>query len=81
MMGILSQAGIFSIFVSILINILISITGVLPSAFITFANLSYFGLYGGFIVSIIGEALGAIISFVLYRKGLKKWRLKKTQQG
>lgn len=81
MIGILSQAGIYSIFVSILINIMISITGVLPSAFITFANLSYFGLYGGFIVSIIGEAVGAIITFILYKKGLKKWRIKETQQG
>jgi len=81
MMEIFKQTGVFSIFVSLLINTMISITGVLPSAFITFANLSYFGLYGGFIVSVIGEVVGAIISFWLYRKGLKKWRLKKSQHS
>ncbi|WP_251402866.1 TVP38/TMEM64 family protein [Ureibacillus chungkukjangi] len=31
--------------------------------------------------SIIGEAVGAIITFILYKKGLKKWRIKETQQG
>jgi len=76
---IFEQAGLFAIFISLFVNILISIIGVLPSVFITAANLTFFGLYHGLIVSIIGEGLGALISFVLYRKGLRIWRLKDFQ--
>ncbi|MDM5248399.1 VTT domain-containing protein [Lysinibacillus sp. G4S2] len=70
----LEQAGPFAVFLSLFINIVVSIIGVLPSVFITAGNLTIFGLYNGLIVSIIGEGLGALISFILYRKGLKKWR-------
>ncbi|MGE7113742.1 TVP38/TMEM64 family protein [Lysinibacillus sp. NPDC047702] len=76
---IFEHTGFFAIFISLFVNILISIIGVLPSVFITAANLSFFGLYHGLIVSIIGEGLGALISFILYRRGLKKWRLKDFQ--
>jgi len=76
---ILEQAGIYAVFVSLIVNILVSIIGVLPSVFITASNLLFFGLYFGLLVSIIGEAIGAIISFMLYRKGLKKWRLIDSQ--
>ncbi len=76
---IFEYTGLFAIFISLFVNILISIIGVLPSVFITAANLTFFGLYYGLIVSIIGEGLGALISFILYRKGLKKWRLKDFQ--
>jgi len=69
----LEQAGPFAVFLSLFINIVVSIIGVLPSVFITAGNLTIFGLYNGLIVSIIGEGLGALISFILYRKGLKKW--------
>ncbi|MCM3389321.1 VTT domain-containing protein [Lysinibacillus fusiformis] len=72
----LGHADLFAIFVSLTANVLVSIAGVLPSAFITLANLSFFGLYVGLLVSITGEAIGAIISFILYRKGIKKWRIK-----
>jgi len=50
-------------------NVFIAVLGIVPSAFITAANISYFGFEYGLIVSIIGEAVGAIISFWLYRKG------------
>ncbi|SOC21859.1 uncharacterized membrane protein YdjX (TVP38/TMEM64 family) [Ureibacillus xyleni] len=73
------HAGILAILISVFLNIFISIMGVLPSVFITAANLLFFGLYNGLIVSIIGEGLGAIFSFVLYRKGLKKWQFKDFQ--
>ena len=75
----LEQAGLFAVFLSLFINILVSIIGVLPSVFITAGNLTIFGLYNGLVVSIIGEGLGAFISFILYRKGLKKWRHKDYQ--
>ncbi|WP_175990275.1 TVP38/TMEM64 family protein [Bacillus sp. Marseille-Q1617] len=60
---------------SVLVNILISIAGVLPSFFITALNISYFGLETGLLVSIIGESLGAIVTFILYRKGISAAKL------
>ncbi|MBY0123719.1 TVP38/TMEM64 family protein [Bacillus sp. S/N-304-OC-R1] len=57
---------------SILLNILIAVSGVLPSAFMTAANIVIFGFYWGVAVSIAGEAAGAVVSFQLYRKGLLK---------
>ncbi|HZG71021.1 MAG TPA: VTT domain-containing protein [Chondromyces sp.] len=60
------------LFISILLNIIIAVTAILPSAFITAANVAFFGFYNGMFVSIIGEAAGAVISFVLYRKGLNR---------
>ncbi|PAQ16120.1 hypothetical protein CD798_03560 [Bacillaceae bacterium SAOS 7] len=62
--------------VSVSLNIVVAIVGVLPSAFITAVNIGVFGLTGGLVVSIIGEAAGAVVSFLLYRRGLKKWKLK-----
>ncbi len=66
---------------SISLNILVAIAGVLPSAFITAGNIAYFGFEAGLIVSIAGEAAGAIVSFYLYRKGLIKLSasIKKSQ--
>lgn len=61
---------------SICFNILIAITGILPSAAITAANIIVFDFEWGLIVSIAGEAAGAVISFYLYRKGLLKLSLK-----
>ena len=61
-----------AVLISIIVNILISLAGVLPSAFVTGANIAFFGFAGGLAVSIIGEALGAVISFFLYRLGIKK---------
>lgn len=58
--------------ISIGLNIIIAITGVLPSAFITIGTVSFFGLKMGLIILIAGEAAGAIVSFILYRKGLHK---------
>ncbi|AKM18972.1 SNARE associated Golgi protein [Geobacillus sp. 12AMOR1] len=37
------------------------------------ANLTVFGFWPGFWVSFAGEAIGAVVSFVLYRKGLRRW--------
>ncbi|KAB7707555.1 hypothetical protein F9802_07360 [Bacillus aerolatus] len=58
--------------ISIILNIIIAISGVIPSAFLTAANITFFGFSTGLIVSIIGEAAGAVVSFILYRKGLHK---------
>ncbi|WP_336990054.1 VTT domain-containing protein [Bacillus infantis] len=57
---------------SIIINVVISLLGFVPSVFLTAANLAVFGLWGGLAVSFAGEALGASIAFILYRKGFRR---------
>lgn len=67
-----------AILFSVLVNILISIAGIIPSTFLTAANIMYFGFTGGLLLSILGEAAGAVISFFLYRKGMKKLSTKES---
>ncbi|MHA2961556.1 TVP38/TMEM64 family protein [Priestia megaterium] len=57
--------------ISVLLNILISILGVFPSAPLTFVNVKLFGFWNGFLLSFIGEVLGVALSFWLYRKGFR----------
>lgn len=66
-----SQSGSFSMVVSILLNIVISIFGVIPSFFLTAINITFYGFEKGLSISYIGECLGAGISFLLYRKGIQ----------
>lgn len=63
---------ILAAFISIGLNIIVAITGVLPSAFITVGTVSVFGFKMALLILILGEAAGAIVSFILYRKGLHK---------
>jgi uncharacterized membrane protein YdjX (TVP38/TMEM64 family) len=89
--NLLTSSGPFAIIVSIVLNIVISIAGVIPSFFITAANITFFGFNTGLIISFLGECVGAAFSFWLYRKGIKtlnprilsknKWlqKLQKTQ--
>lgn len=51
---------------------MIAVLGLVPSVFITAANIVFFGFINGTIISFIGESLGAAIAFILYRKGFKK---------
>ena len=46
--------------------------GVLPSVFVTGANIIFFGPVKGFLISLLGETIGAYITFVVYRLGFKK---------
>ncbi|PHA01466.1 TVP38/TMEM64 family protein [Bacillus pseudomycoides] len=57
---------------SILLNILISLVAFMPSIFLTAINITLFGVTEGTLISITGEALGAIVSFYLYRLGFQK---------
>ena len=70
------SSGLYAVWLSIILNIIISVLGVVPSFFITAANISFFGFENGLLLSILGEAFGAIISFYLYRKGINKVRNK-----
>ena len=58
--------------ISLLLSILVAVAGILPSFFITAANILFFGFWEGTLISFIGEAVGALIAFWLYRKGFKK---------
>ncbi|MBS4213202.1 TVP38/TMEM64 family protein [Neobacillus rhizophilus] len=66
------NSGIYSVLLSIVLNIIISFLGIVPSVFLTAANISFFGFGQGLLISILGEAFGAIFSFHLYRKGINK---------
>ncbi|MGH4137652.1 TVP38/TMEM64 family protein [Clostridium sp.] len=58
--------------ISLLISIGISLVGVLPSVFVTGANIVFFGPAAGFLISLLGETIGAYITFTVYRLGFKK---------
>ena len=48
-----------------------AILGVIPSIFITAANIIFFGFWNGTLISFLGESIGAGVAFVLYRKGFR----------
>lgn len=58
--------------VSLLISIVVAVLGLVPSFFVTAANLLFFGFWQGLFISFLGEAIGAIVAFYLYRKGFKR---------
>ena len=64
--------GLYAFGLSIVLNIIISVLGVVPSFFLTAANIHFFGFGYGLLISIVGEAFGAVVSFYLYRKGIGK---------
>lgn len=70
--GWLESSDFIAALVSIILNIAVAIAGVLPSAFITAGTVGILGFKTGLVILIIGEAAGAVVSFLLYRKGLKK---------
>lgn len=72
MLEILRNNSSIAIPISIFISILISLVGILPSVFVTAANIVFFGPVQGFIISLLGETIGAYITFIVYRLGFKK---------
>jgi uncharacterized membrane protein YdjX (TVP38/TMEM64 family) len=71
LLSLFKESGSIAFISSLIVNVIISILGFVPSDFLTAANITFFGFYRGFLISFIGESLGAIVSFVLYRKGVK----------
>ncbi len=67
-----AQYAHLAVVISLVLSVLVAILGVVPSVFITAANILFFGFWKGTLISIAGEALGAAISFYLYRKGFRK---------
>lgn len=68
----LRDYGMWAALVSILLNVLISVLGVVPSVFLSGANAVVFGPVVGFFVSLAGEVLGTALTFWLYRLGVRK---------
>jgi uncharacterized membrane protein YdjX (TVP38/TMEM64 family) len=54
------------------VSIIVALLGVIPSFFITTANILFFGFWEGTAISFAGESVGAILAFLLYRTGFKK---------
>ncbi|MCX7920568.1 MAG: VTT domain-containing protein [Clostridia bacterium] len=67
----LNQFGIYAFAISIAVSVLIAISGILPSFLVTAANILVFGPIKGFIVSWLGESIGAMIAFYIYRFGFR----------
>jgi len=72
MTGLLTSYRALAIPLSLLIEVAVAVVGVLPSFFITAANVAVFGIWWGTVLSIAGESLGAVVAFMLYRKGLDR---------
>ncbi|MFX3637316.1 MAG: TVP38/TMEM64 family protein [Candidatus Pristimantibacillus sp.] len=66
----LEQWGVWAVVVSLLLSVLISIVGVIPSVILSGANVALFGLIPGFFISWAGEVIGAAVSYPLYRRGI-----------
>ena len=71
-LNLFQQHSQLALLISLLLSVLIAVVGILPSFFITAANIIFFGFWQGILISFLGEAIGAIIAFVLYRNGFKK---------
>ncbi|WP_053363682.1 VTT domain-containing protein [Bacillus sp. FJAT-27251] len=78
---ILPNNRLLAVLFSLFLNVMISIAGFVPSAFLTAANILFFGFKIGLIISITGEAIGAIISFYLYRRGIEALKGKYGNKG
>ena len=61
-----------AVVISLLLSVIVAVLGLVPSVFITAANILFFGFWQGTLISFLGEALGAAIAFILYRKGFRK---------
>ncbi|MGL4762619.1 MAG: TVP38/TMEM64 family protein [Sarcina sp.] len=68
---ILNNYAYLAIPLSLLVSIIIALLGVVPSFFVTGANIIFFGPVKGFLISLLGEVIGGVITFYLYRMGFK----------
>ncbi len=69
-----------ALLVSLGISIVIAVLGLVPSFFITAANILFFGFWQGVAISFLGEALGAVVAFYLYRKGFKSGAMQQLEK-
>ncbi len=71
-LGFFEQYPQLAVVISLMLSVVVAILGLVPSVFITAANILFFGFWNGTLISFAGEAIGAAVSFWLYRKGFKK---------
>lgn len=71
LLEIFNQYREFALLISLFISILIALSGVIPSVFVTGANIIFFGPFWGFAISLLGETIGGWITFKVYGLGLK----------
>ena len=57
---------------SFVFSVVIAFIGLIPSFVITAANIHFFGFWEGIVITFLGEAVGVLLAFMLYRKGFKK---------
>ncbi|MGL5086899.1 MAG: TVP38/TMEM64 family protein [Clostridium sp.] len=79
-LSIFREFSIIAMPISLILSIAIALSGVIPSVFVTGANIIFFGPFYGFIISLIGETIGAHITFLVYRKGFKNGAEKLTHK-
>lgn len=60
----LQNFGIWAVFVSFFIDVIINIVGFLPSIFLSTANGLIFGIFWGTVISWLAETTGVMISFL-----------------
>lgn len=72
LLHIMQQYPQWALVISLLISTLVALAGVVPSVFVTAANIYFFGFTEGLLISIAGESLGAAVSFLLYRYWFRK---------
>ncbi|MFC4076566.1 TVP38/TMEM64 family protein [Salinithrix halophila] len=69
----LAEWGSWAVLISLVINVVVNLLGFVPSIFVTGANVLLWGPFWGGAISLIGEALGSGLAFLLYRKGWRHW--------
>lgn len=73
LINIFNQYSDLAIFISLFISVIIALLGIVPSVFVTGANIVFFGPINGFLISLLGEVIWGWISFKVYRKGINKF--------
>ena len=58
--------------ISIAVNVGVALLGLVPSVFVTAANMAVWGFFPGTALSLLGESIGAVIAFYVYRLGWKR---------
>ena len=61
-----------AVVISLTLSIVVAVLGVVPSVFITAANILFFGFWYGTLLSFLGETVGALVAYFLYRSGFKQ---------